>query len=49
MARNVNGNNMYVFKYIRSRKPAREVVEPLEDKGMKILLKDNEDMTEKLN
>lgn len=35
--------------YVRSRKPAREDVGLLEDKGVKALIKDNREMAGKVN
>ena len=49
IAKNIKKNNKQFFKYIRSRKPAREAVGPLDDQGVKGLLKGDREMAEKLN
>ncbi|XP_054853518.1 uncharacterized protein LOC129342059 [Eublepharis macularius] len=49
IAKNIKTNNKHFFKYIRSRKPAREAVGPLDDQGVKGLLKNNREMAEKLH
>ena len=46
---NIKFINKEFFKYIRSRKPAREAVEPLDDKGVKGVLKEDREIAEKLN
>lgn len=40
---------MHFFKYLQSRKPIREAVGPLDDHGIKGLLKEDGETAEKLN
>ncbi|KAG6933041.1 hypothetical protein G0U57_020115, partial [Chelydra serpentina] len=48
-AKNSKGNNKTFFKYIRSRKPAKQPVGPLDDRDTKGALKDDKVIAEKLN
>ncbi|CAM4661225.1 unnamed protein product [Lepidochelys kempii] len=49
LAKNSKGNNKMFFKYIRSRKPAKQPVGLLDDRDTKGALKDDKVITEKLN
>ncbi|CAM4388385.1 unnamed protein product [Lepidochelys kempii] len=49
LAKNSKGNNKMFFKCIRSRKPAKQTVGPLDDRDTKGALKDNKVIAEKLN
>ncbi|CAM5127487.1 unnamed protein product [Eretmochelys imbricata] len=49
LVKNSKGNNKMFFKYIRSRKPAKQPVGPLENRDTKGALKDDKVIAEKLN
>ncbi|XP_053155158.1 uncharacterized protein LOC128346183 [Hemicordylus capensis] len=49
LAKSIKGNNKNFFKYIRSRKSAREVVRPLDNGGVKGMIKEDMEVAEKLN
>ncbi|CAM5114322.1 unnamed protein product [Eretmochelys imbricata] len=49
LAKNSKGNNKMFFKYIRSRKPAKQPVGPLDEQDTKGALKDDKVIAEKLN
>ncbi|XP_061469435.1 uncharacterized protein LOC133378834 isoform X1 [Rhineura floridana] len=48
IAKNIKTNNKKFYKYIQSRRPSREAIGPLDDKGVKGVLK-NDETAEKLN
>lgn len=47
--KSIKTSNKKFFKYIRSRKPARVAVGPLDDNGIKAILMDNKAIADKLN
>ncbi|CAM5086896.1 unnamed protein product [Natator depressus] len=49
LAKTSEGNNKMFFRYIRSRKPAKQPVGPLDDRDTKGALKDDKVIAEKLN
>uniref|UniRef100_K7EXX2 Endonuclease/exonuclease/phosphatase domain-containing protein n=1 Tax=Pelodiscus sinensis TaxID=13735 RepID=K7EXX2_PELSI len=49
LAKNSKRNNKMFFKYIRSRKPAKKPVGPLDDRAIKGAIKDDKAIAEKLN
>ncbi|XP_053142135.1 uncharacterized protein LOC128340687 [Hemicordylus capensis] len=49
LAKSIKGNYKNVFKYIRSRKLAREAVGPLDNEGVKAIIKEDMEVAEKLN
>ncbi|KAM7151827.1 uncharacterized protein RBU57_012313 [Macrochelys suwanniensis] len=49
LAKNSKANNKTFFKYVRSRKPAKQPVGPLDDRDRKGALKDVKVIAEKLN
>uniref|UniRef100_A0A8C4YGN5 Ciliogenesis-associated TTC17-interacting protein n=1 Tax=Gopherus evgoodei TaxID=1825980 RepID=A0A8C4YGN5_9SAUR len=49
LAKDSKSNSIYIFKYIRSRKPAKQPVGPLDDRDAKGALKANKAVAEKLH